>query len=53
MPLNAICHMRLADGAPNAETRESFTVLPETWTKLAVEREFASTKQKAPDSDRG
>jgi hypothetical protein len=37
--VNAICHLRLADGASNAETRESFAVLAETWKRLAAELE--------------
>jgi hypothetical protein len=36
---NAICHLRLADGASSAETRASFAVLAETWTRLAAELE--------------
>jgi hypothetical protein len=37
--LNAICHLRLADGASDAEARASFAVLAETWTRLAAELE--------------
>jgi hypothetical protein len=37
--VNAICHSRLADGASNAETRMSFAVLAETWSRLAAELE--------------
>ena len=37
--VNVICHLKLADGASNAETHESFAALAETWTRLAAELE--------------
>jgi hypothetical protein len=37
--VNATVHLTLADGASNAETRESCAALAETWTRLAAELE--------------